>query len=215
MINFDVKNNISFQAKVGKNLLKTVRSDFNYDQCRVDKFVRLVEDTFQNNVDENFVIDIDKNKNFVFSHLAEPTVKYSRKTYYNANTPIAYSIITECSKNIANGEFMLFKNIISHFYNKGKSLDEILEFGKNLTRDKSKESFSNLVNVSKKIKEENPQSKLKLYEFDMIELKIAEEEIQTEGTDLNKMIKAFDIKFAGNEEGSSMSFFTFHDMAKS
>ena len=48
------KNNISFQARVGKNLINQARKEFKYNQVKVDKFEKMVEDTFKNNVDENY-----------------------------------------------------------------------------------------------------------------------------------------------------------------
>jgi len=123
MMNTSVKNDISFQAKVGKRLLRQVRKEFDNNEIKVEKFEKMFQDTFQRNVDENLVIDIDKNKNLVFSHLSIPNVKYASSKVRNGNQSIAKYVMNECSKTYGYGEYMLFKNIISKSHNKGKDID--------------------------------------------------------------------------------------------
>ena len=206
--------NISFQAKVGKNLINQAKKEFNYNQVKVDKFEKMVENTFKNNVDENFVIDIDKNKNLVFSHLALPSVKYMFKRAYSTNGSIALSVINECSKNVAYGEFMLFKNIISKLHKDGKNIDEISKFSENLERENSKTSFSKLISIAKMIKEENPKSRLTNDEFELMSMKKAEEEMKMDGTELNNLIKNLDIKFSskGVDEEAGCTFVSFYNV---
>ena len=208
------KNNISFQARVGKNLINQARKEFKYNQVKVDKFEKMVEDTFKNNVDENFVIDIDKNKNLLFSHLAMPSVKYMLKRAYNPNNLITLSVINECSKNVAYGQFMLFKNIISKLDKAGKDMNEISKFSENLMSENSKTSFSNLITVAKMIKEENPKSKLTNDEFELMSMKKAEEEMKIEGTELNNLINNLEIKFSSKsvKEEAGCSFVSFYNI---
>ena len=78
MVNMYSYNNISFQAKVGKNALKTVKNECHSDN-RVAKFKQLFEVTYAKNIDENTVVDLDKNNNYIFSHTAFPKIKYKSK----------------------------------------------------------------------------------------------------------------------------------------
>ncbi|MBR5554644.1 hypothetical protein IKU74_01395 [bacterium] len=193
MINNSVKNNLSFQARVGKRLLNQVRKDFDGRKDKVEKFEKLFQDTFQHNVDDDLVIDIDKNKHLVFSHLANPYIKYASGRVYNGNNPIMHSVMNECSKTYGYGEYMLFKNVISKLHNKGKSIEEISEFEQNLTRVKSKKTFSELINVAKRIKSENPNAKLTKDEFEIMGMKVFEEKINADGgliTKLNVLLGA-------------------------
>ena len=64
MVNMYSHNNISFQAKIGNNALKTVKNEC-YSDKRVAKFKQLFEDTFAKNIDENTVVDFDKNNNYI------------------------------------------------------------------------------------------------------------------------------------------------------
>jgi len=47
MMNTSVKNDISFQAKVGKRLLRQVRKEFDNNEIKVEKFEKMFQDTFR------------------------------------------------------------------------------------------------------------------------------------------------------------------------
>jgi len=214
MMNTSVKNDISFQAKVGKRLLRQVRKEFDNNEIKVEKFEKMFQDTFQRNVDENLVIDIDKNKNLVFSHLSIPNVKYASSKVRNGNQSIAKYVMNECSKTYGYGEYMLFKNIISKSHNKGKDIDEISKFEENLSNKNSKKSFLELIKVAKLIKKENPETKLTKDEFEIMSMKIVEEELKTLGTDLNNIMNNLSIisKDVGLSDNSSCSYVSFYNV---
>ena len=69
--------NITFQAKPGSKLLKSVKKEFHGDKERTRKFAGLFEDTFTNNTDKNTVIDINKNKNLIFSNNLFPNTLFT------------------------------------------------------------------------------------------------------------------------------------------
>ena len=59
-----INNDISFRAKLGKNLLKQINKEFGHDKIRMNKYVQLFDDTFASNIDKETVIDINKKRNF-------------------------------------------------------------------------------------------------------------------------------------------------------
>lgn len=167
--------NTSFMASPGPKLLKQVTNEFKGDKIRVAKFSRLFEDTFLNNTDNNTVIDIDKSRNLIFSNKIFPDIKYSYHNNSTTKKKLAEYLLNECPKTISWGENSLFRLIISKEFLKGKSFEQmaIIAQKANLTK-----TFRHLLSIAEKIIEANPKSKLHRLEFDIMEMKIAEEKLK-------------------------------------
>ena len=177
-----VNTNLSFGAKVGKRLLKSVRQEFNGNQKRVDKFVDLFETTYSNVLDEKTVVDIDKNKRYVFSHLTFPNIAYAYKRFPYYKSSIAHTIINECPKVFGTGEDLLFKNIARKAI-ENMSVSEL----ENIVREKIKipkkqKNFLEIINCAKRIKSENPNSQLTSMDFEIMENRILQERTKIPGT---------------------------------
>ena len=182
-------NDISFRAKLGKNILKKVNKEFCGDKTRVEKYVQLFDDTFISNIDKETVVDINKNKNFVFSNNSFPDVKYQHYSKMKKTNSIAKALINECSKVFGGGEGSLFKIIICKYMNKGVEPQKLRQFAdKVLTNAKSKESFLEKIKVAERIKKDYPDSKFSPDEFDYVQNVMMQEEAETPGTELYKLI---------------------------
>lgn len=195
-------NNVSFRAKLGKNILKRVNKEFCGDKTRVEKYVQLFDDTFASNIDKETVVDINKNKNFVFSNNHFPNIKYQHRSKMRETGSVAKTLINECSRIFGGGENSLFKIIICKYLNKGIAPQKMREFAdKFFTNTKSKESFLEKIKVAERIKEEYPDTKFSKDEFDYVQNIILQEEAETPGTKLYELIKKIEsssIEFSFN-----------------
>lgn len=185
-------NNISFQARVGKNALKIVKNECNGDKKRTAKFERLFEDTFTKNLDENTVVDLDKNNNYVFSHSFFPKIKHKSTQNMTFKKSFANSLLQECPKTLGNIETKMFRTIIAKSIKTGKTFDELENFAqKILKNEKSREYFLENLNLAKRIKKEYPKSKLKDFEFDYMMNIVLEEQANTPGTEMYNLVHNF------------------------
>lgn len=183
-------NNLSFRAKLGKNILKKVNKEFYGDKTKVEKYLQLFDDTFISNIDKETVVDINKNKNFVFSNNSFPNVKYQHYSKVREVNNIAKVLINECSRIFVGGESSLFKIIICKYMNNGVEPQHLRQLAdKVLTNAKSKESFLEIIKVAERIKKDYPDSKFSSDEFDYFHNVIMQEEAETPGTKLYELIK--------------------------
>ena len=158
MVNMYSHNNISFQAKIGNNALKTVKNEC-YSDKRVAKFKQLFEDTFAKNIDENTVVDFDKNNNYIFSHTAFPKIKYKSKQKPIFKKSFLNSLLQECPKTLTNLEIKMFRTIISKCIKSGKTFDELENFAQEILKnEKSREHFLENLNLAIRIKNKNPNN---------------------------------------------------------
>lgn len=184
-------NNISFQAKIGSNALKTIKNECPSDK-QVAKFKQLFEDTFAKNIDENTVVDLDKNNNYIFSHTAFPKIKYKSKQKPIIKKSFLDSLLQECPKTLINLEIKMFRTIISKCIKSGKTFDELENFAQEILKNKkSRELFLENLNLAIRIKNKNPKSQLKNFEFDYMINKVLEEQANTPGTDLYDLVHNF------------------------
>lgn len=185
-------NNISFQARVGKNALKVVKNEFDSDMSRVKKFEQLFEDTFAKNLDKGTIVDLDKNNNFVFSHSAFPKIEYKSNENLTFKKSFANSLLFECPKTLANIENKMFRTIISKGIKSGKTFEEIENNAlKIFLNEKAKNRFSENIYLAKRIKQQFPKSELRDFEFDYMNNLVMEEEAETPGTELYNIVHNF------------------------
>lgn len=182
-------SNRIFKAKLGKNITQTLRKEFEYNPVKLQKYEQLFQDTFKKNIDENTILDINKENKLMFSHTLFPRIKFCQNYKLPKNEPLGKSIINQCSRTIGNGEYNLFQLIISTSINNGKSFNKLFKLSEKLENDSSKKSFQNLLNIATRIKKENPKSKLTFNDFSSMQMKIMEEEMHTEGSELSNLIK--------------------------
>lgn len=189
-------NNISFQAKLGNNILKKVNKEFCGDKLRVDKYVQLFEDTFASNIDKETVIDINKYDKLFFSHTAFPNVKYQNNSKVLVKNSFAKTLINECSRTFGGSERDLFKIIIIKYLNKGLGIQKLIQSADKISNPKSKESFFDSIKVAQRLEKEYPNSKITRKEFDYMQNIIMQEEVETPGTKLYELIHNLDsLKF--------------------
>lgn len=180
--------NISFCAIPGKNLLKSVEREFNGEQAKVKKFIDLFNKTYTNTVEKNTVIDIDKNKNYVLYNLNFPKVKHKPRAHLADGKSIAEAMITECPKVFGWGEQLLFQDVVRKSIKNGDSLEELeIIVKQKFPGQKSQEKFLNVIKCAKRMLKENPKSKFTDIEFEIMDNKIGNEEINTPGTPLYEL----------------------------
>lgn len=192
----DIKNintNIQFKARAGKNLLKYVcQNDFGNDKTKTDRFAKLFEQAFADITEDSTIIDIDRNKNMIFSNSLFPKIKYTDtsaivKSYKN----LAKNILNSCTTVILRGEYALFKNIIIKKINLGKSVEEITKFvEQNFKNHKKLENFLEILHLAERAKNEFPNQKLNSYTLEYIGMKVAEENFKK-----NPSLLDFKLKF--------------------
>ena len=185
-------NNVSFRAKLGKNILKRVNKEFCGDKTRVEKYLQLFDETFSSNIDKETVIDINKNRNFIFSNNNFQGFKFQHRSKMRETDTPAKTLVNECSKIFVDGEICLFKSIIGKYFNKGKYFSELELLAEKLFSPKSRENFLEKVNVAKRIKKELPDAKFSQDEFDYIQNVILQEEAKTPGTKMYDLIHSID-----------------------
>ena len=181
-------NNISFCAVPGKNLLKSVEREFNGDKTKLNKFISLFDKTYAETVEKNTVIDIDKNQNYVLRNLNFPHTKYKPKAHLASGKSIAEAIITECPRVFGWGEQLLFQRIVKKAIKNGIPLEELeIIIKQKFPEAKSQQKFLDVIKSAKRIQAENPKSKFTDIEFEIMDNKIGQEEINTPGTPLYEL----------------------------
>ena len=180
--------NISFCAIPGKNLLKSVEREFNGEQTKVKKFIGLFNITYADTVEKNTVIDIDKNKNYVLYNLNFPKVKHKPRAHLADGKSIAEAMITECPKVFGWGEQLLFQDVVRKSIKNGIPLEELeITVKQKFHEQKSQQQFLDIIKCAKRIQKENPKSKFTDIEFEIMDNKIGQEEINTPGTPLYEL----------------------------
>ena len=127
-------NNVSFRAKIGKNLLKQIDKEFGHDEFRVGKYVQLFDDTFVQNIDKETVVDINKNRNFIFSNDNFQGVKLQYYSKMKQTNSVAKALINECSRIFGSGENILFKIIMSKYLAKGVDFCELKKLAEKMKK---------------------------------------------------------------------------------
>ena len=189
-------NDISFRAKIGKNLLKKINEEFGHDKVRTDKYVQLFDETFARNIDKETVVDINKNRKFIFSNDNFQGVKFQHRSKMRKTESAAKTLINECSRIFGGGENDLFKVITRKYLEKGADFSELKKLAEKITNPKSREFFLEKVKAAERLKKENPETKFSFDEFDYIQNVIIQEEAVTPGTKLYDLIHSLDkIKF--------------------
>ncbi len=185
-------NNISFKARIGTNTIKSLKKEFNGDKTKIAKFEQLFQDTFAKNLDDNTIIDLDKSNNYIFSHTQFPKIKYKTNQKLVFKKSLSNSLIQECPKIFAGIENKMFRTIIARSIKNGKSFEQLEDIVQKIFKnEKSKKYFLQNMNIAKRIKKECPNSKLKDFEFDYMNIKIMEEEAKTPGTEMYNLIHNF------------------------
>ena len=191
MIDTNFQNNISFKAKIGTNIYKLVSNELCYDSKRITKFEKLFSDTFEKTLDTNTIVDIDKNKNWVLSHLAFPDIKFCYKVLEKNGKSLSQNLIMECPKVFATSERNLFRTIISKSSKKGADFKEISQIANKILTCNSRKKFLNEIEIAKRIKSEHPASQLKIEDFEYMSNIIDNEALQNPNSDLSKLIASF------------------------
>lgn len=178
----------SFRAIPGKRLLNAVEKEVNYDAKRLAKFKTLFCTTFQENIDDKLVVDIDKRNNFVFSHELLGGAKFLQKNVGLNSMDIARSVLSSCLKTIANGEVMFFRVFVAKSIKNGCNFDELRKLSKFINREKSRDSYFKTISMAEQIKKDNPFSKLKTLEFDEMSMIIDEADMKNPNSELYKFV---------------------------
>jgi len=186
-------NNIYFKAKLGKNVLKQVTKEFNYDTKRVRKYTILFDEAFSLNLDGETVVELNKGNHFVFSNRHFPNVKYQHTSKIHRQDDIARALINECHKLFSNAENDLFRIVIAKLKNSGTDSDAIKQkIEQLLTCKRSKEAFLENLKIADRIKTENPESRLLLHEFDDMLNVIMQENAKIPSTKIYDAIHNFE-----------------------
>ncbi len=183
-----INNDISFRAKLGKNVLKRVNKEFCGNKTRVEKYIQLFEDTFESNVDKETVVDINRNRIFIFSNNSFPDIKYQHSSKIKISGNIAKTLINECSRIFGSGEIDLFKLIIRKHLNNEKDTEKLKQLANKIRNPKSRAYFDEYVKIAERIKKEFPDSKFSREEFDYFQNIIMQEEANTPGTEMYKKV---------------------------
>ncbi len=188
----DIQNNISFQAKLGNNVQKILKKEFKNDKNKLARFEKLFEDAFTKNLDNGTIIDLDKNNQYVFSHVGYNKIKHKTNISPVFKISYSYSLLQECPKTLARIENKMFRTIISKSINAGEIFENLQKKAEHLfTNQKSLKEFIENISVAKRLKQKFPKSKLKDFEFDYMTNIMLEEEANKPGTDLYNLIHNF------------------------
>ena len=177
-------------AKPGAEVMRRVRIDCNSDETRINKFLNNFHKTFDNNLDENTVVDVDKKEQYVFSHLKFPGIFYKSDRILDRGrgNDFQSAVIMACPAVLESVEHKMIRTIIAESVKSGISFDTINKTAdSNIKNKELKKYFLDNINIARRIKAENPESNLTLEEFDVMEMIIFEELAETPGTPEYKM----------------------------
>lgn len=158
--------NLNFCAKFGPNLKSALlKNDFRGSKQKLTKF----EDTFNKNFEEwlekNSILELRKNGKFELSNPTFPEYKVIFNIASKAKS-LSEKLLKTHYLNFNYNECKLFKQIISKEIKKGKTLEELKAIAETkLVAGQRREYFSDFINLAKRIKAENPDSKLTDLEF--------------------------------------------------
>ena len=182
---------ISFMAIPGTEVMRRVTTECNGEEARTNKFQDLFHDTFDNNLDENTVVDVDENGQYVFSHLKFPNIFYKsdRVLDRGRGNDFQSAVIMACPEVLKSVEHEMIRTIIAESVKSGISFDTINQMANsNIQNEKLKKYFFDNINIARRIKENNPESNLTFEEFEVMEMVIFDELAETPGTPEYKMV---------------------------
>ncbi len=187
--------NINFKATLGNNLVqKLQKEEFCNNRQKTQKYQELFEDTFKKNTDDATVFDINRRDEIFLYNSNYPDIRIEykhRKNLYDKT--ISKGLLKECSKNVQSKESELFMKIISSQYNAGMTFDDIATDAKNKLKNPERlDRFCELIDSAKRLKKENPDTKLTPIEFEYIEMQKAQEELGDPASDLHKYLQILD-----------------------
>ena len=170
-------NRSQFKANPSKNILYQVEQELNGNKAGLEKFMKLFQDTFKR-LDTKTVVDMDKYGNYRISHANFPGILIKENLKTKSQSTFAQKVLNTCEANLLRMESKLLKKVISILVNSGKNFEEIADIGLNrLDRNYLKSNFLELINIAKRIKEKNPQSRLTLRDFYYEEVLKEQEEL--------------------------------------
>lgn len=176
MIQTDYKNQITFNARIGKNLKAYLcKSEFDGNMEKTEKFEKLFQDTFEAHIDTNTVLEINNRKKFYLYNSGLKGVKNSIKIFERDGKTLAQRILHECSTAYSRAEYVLFEKYISSRVARGNTIAKISSVGKRCLDEERLPYFFDLVGTAERILRENPKSKLSESDFsDMINIQMME-----------------------------------------
>ena len=187
----DCNTNLSFNAQIGDNLLKSINDEFCNNTTKIAKFKNLFDTTYRNVVDESTVIDINSERRYLLSHEFFPDISLILRQHVLKERPLAEAIIVECPKTFGWGENLLFKKIIREKLKQFdfQELESIAEVA--IKNDKNRKYFLEIIECARRIISENPSSELSDSEFEIMENKILQEKFETPGTEEYEMVNSW------------------------
>ena len=168
-------NSIRFEARLGPNLRQYLLvNEFGGNVSKVEKFERIFDKTFSENMDKNTVIERKPNGKFFLFHPNFNGIKIPLKISIKEGKTLAQHLLNECSVAYGRAEYVMFQRFIAARVKKGESLDVIDKSSKFLGR-KRKPYFTDLIETAKRILAENPKSELDELDFsNMINIQMRE-----------------------------------------
>lgn len=173
----DYKNQISFNARIGKNLkMYLCKNEFGGSSVKTEKFEKLFHDTFERNIDTNTVLEMNSRGKFYLYNLGLKGVKNPIHIFEKDGKTLAQRVLHECSTAYSRAEYVLFQKYISTHVLKGQSLDKIEAVGKARLDGVREPYFNDLVRTASRILKEKPKSKLTDSDFsNMTNIQLLEE----------------------------------------
>lgn len=165
--------------------MRRVTIDCNGDETRINKFQDNFHKTFDNNLDENTVVDVDEKEQYVFYHLKFPDIFYKSDRILDRGrgNDFQSAVIMACPEVLKSVEYKMIRTIIAESVKSGISFDDLNKMAdSNIQNKKVKKYFLDDINIARRIKEENPESNLTLEDFEVMEMIIFNERAETPGT---------------------------------
>lgn len=181
---------LPFNAKLGPRALRCVNNEFGRNEKKLNKFLKLFDDTFSKSLDNGTIINIDRHKRYTLSHSLFPDIVYNIKDKPTKKRTLAQTIINECPRVFMYGEKLLFQHIVRQ-KSKDTSFDVLEELiNTKITNSDRKILFLETISLAKKIREENPTSKLQNSDFSAMENKILQEQFKDPESLFSKLARA-------------------------
>lgn len=180
-------------ANPGPRLLRYLeKNEFAGNKDKTQKFAALFKQTFDNITDKGTTIDIDKNLDFVYFHQLSPYIKYCQKTPLKKLQLTAKSMLNSCTKTIMQGEYLMFRNLLSQKARTGKDLSLLRGGSEVITNPDVKEKYLETVEILERLKKENQETLFTKDEFDAEVIKKMEEDAKKPGTKMYDAINNLD-----------------------
>lgn len=172
-------NPYNFKAHPGKRMLEQVSKEFNGNAEKVEKFKTLFNRTHEY-LDENIVIDINKNNDYIISHADFEGFENTITHISDITKPLAETVITECTRTFGYGQLTLFRNIVRTLTERGIPFKEIERIGSDRIKNEyASNSFIESVKAAKWIKENCPDAEWSNEDFEFAQEMLAQKEIDT------------------------------------